>query len=136
MGKEDVHESDHLENTEIFADLIKGVLYQGEQVVKPEELVEQDGELRSILGEHTKKMIRDKVKLWNGTALAVFAVENQTKVDYHMVLRAMLTESMAYDRQWKSCGQSIKGQKGRFRLHRRNSSPACEKGINSFRLLR
>lgn len=91
MGKEDVHESDYFENTEIFADLINGVLYQGEQVVKPEELVEQDGELRSILGEHTKKMIRDKVKLWNGTALAVFAVENQTKVDYHMVLRAMLT---------------------------------------------
>ena len=91
MGKEDVYESDYLENTKIFADLINGVLYQGEQVVKPEELVEQDGELQSILGEHTKKTIRDKVKLWNGTALAVFAVENQTKIDYHMVLRAMLT---------------------------------------------
>lgn len=34
MGKEDVHESDYLENTEIFADLINGVLYQGEPVVK------------------------------------------------------------------------------------------------------
>lgn len=33
--------------------------------------------------------------------LAVFAVENQTKVDYHMVIRAMLMESMAYDKQWK-----------------------------------
>ena len=116
MGKEDVHESDYLENTEIFADLIKGVLYQGEQVVKPEELVEQDGELRSILGEHTKKMIRDKVKLWNGTALAVFAVENQTKVDYHMVLRAMLTESMAYDRQWKKLRAKYKRPEGKVPL--------------------
>ena len=101
MGKEDVYESDYLENAEIFADLVNGVLYQGEQVVKPEELAEQDGELRSILGEHTKKTIRDKVKLWNGAMLAIFAVENQTKVDYHMVLRAMLMESMAYDKQWK-----------------------------------
>ena len=36
-----------------------------------------------------------------GTILAVFVVENQTKVDYHMVIRAMLSESMAYDKQWK-----------------------------------
>lgn len=84
-----------------FEHLVNGVLYQGEQVVRPEELSEQDGELRSILGEHTKKTIWDKVKLWNSTVLAIFAVENQTKVDYHMVLRAMLMESMAYDKQWK-----------------------------------
>lgn len=101
MGKEDVYESDYLENSEIFADLVNGILYHGEQVVKPEELTKQDGELRSILGKQTKKTIRDKVKLWNGTILAVFAVENQTKVDYHMVIRAMLMESMAYDKQWK-----------------------------------
>lgn len=30
MGKPDVYESDYLENAEIFADLINGVLYQGE----------------------------------------------------------------------------------------------------------
>lgn len=101
MGKEDVYESDYLENAEVFADLVNGVLYHGEQIVKPQELQEQDGELRSILGENVKKTIRDKVKLWNGTLLAVFAVENQTKVDYHMVIRAMLAESMAYDKQWK-----------------------------------
>lgn len=101
MGKEDVYESDYFENVEIFADLVNGILYQGEQVVKPEELAEQDGELRSILGEHIKKTIRDKVKLWNGAVLAIFAMESQTKVDYHMVFRAMLTESMAYDKQWK-----------------------------------
>ena len=46
MGKPDVYESDYLENAEIFADLINGVLYQGEQVVKPQALKEQDGELR------------------------------------------------------------------------------------------
>ena len=51
MGKADVYESDYLENEEVFADLVNGVLYQGEQVVKPCELEEQDGELRSILGE-------------------------------------------------------------------------------------
>ena len=101
MGKTDVFESDYLENAEIFADLVNGVLYEGRQVVKPEELSEQDGELRSIAGDDVRKTIRDKVRLWKGTLLAVFAVENQTKVDYHMVIRAMLSESMAYDKQWK-----------------------------------
>ena len=38
MGKEDVYESDYLENAEVFADLVNGVLYHGEQVVKPQEL--------------------------------------------------------------------------------------------------
>lgn len=111
MGKEDVYESDYLENAEIFADLVNGILYHGEQVVKPEELQEQDGELRSILGESVKKMIRDKVKLWNGTVIAVFAVENQTRVDYHMVIRAMLAESMAYDKQWKSRKAKLEAEK-------------------------
>ena len=101
MGKEDVYASDYLENEEVFADLVNGVLYHGEQVVKPEELSEQDGELRSISGGTVKKTIRDKVRLWKGAALVILSVENQTRVDYRMVTRAMLSESMAYDKQWK-----------------------------------
>ena len=41
MGKADVYESDYLENEEIFADLVNGVLYNGEQVVKKEKMEEQ-----------------------------------------------------------------------------------------------
>ena len=110
MGKADVYESDYLENEEVFADLVNGVLYQGEQVVKPCELEEQDGELRSILGEDVKKTLRDKVKLWKGTVIAVLVVENQTKVDYRMVTRAMLAESMAYDKQWKKLRDKNRAQ--------------------------
>ena len=113
MGKPDVYESDYLENAEIFADLISGVLYQGEQVVKPQALKEQDGELRSIQSGGVKKTVRDKVRLWNGnTILAIFAVENQTKVDYHMVLRAMLAESMAYEKQWKKRKKELEQENG------------------------
>ena len=101
MGKADVYAGDYLENPEIFADLLNGILYQGEQIVRAEELQEQDGELRSISERDVKKTIRDKVRLWRGTAFAVFAVENQMKVDYRMVIRAMLSEAMAYDKQWK-----------------------------------
>lgn len=112
MGKTDVFESDYLENDDIFADLINGVLYQGEQVVKPQELREQDGELRSVLGSNVKKIIRDKVRLWNGMVFAVLSVENQTKVDYRMVTRAMLAEGMAYDKQWKGLKKKLKEKSG------------------------
>lgn len=88
MGKTDVRESDYLEDAEIFADLVNGILYKGEQVVKPQDLREQDGELRSAAGNDVKKVIRDKVRLWKGTVFAVFSVENQTRVDYRMVTRA------------------------------------------------
>ena len=40
MGKADVYESDYLENEEIFADLVNGVLYNGEQVEKKEKMEE------------------------------------------------------------------------------------------------
>lgn len=112
MGKPDVYESDYLENADIFADLVNGVLYQGELVVKPQELEEQDGELRSILGSGIKKTVRDKVRLWKGMVLAVLTVENQTRVDYHMVFRAMLSESMAYDRQCKRRRKELEAEGG------------------------
>lgn len=112
MGKADVYTGDYLENPEIFADLLNGILYHGEQIVKPEELKEQDGELRSIVGRDAKKTIRDKVRLWKGTAFAVFVVENQMKVDYHMVIRTMLTEAMAYDKQWKKLREKRKPREG------------------------
>ncbi len=111
MGKVDVQASDYLENEEIFADLVNGVLYHGEQVVKPEDLREQDGELKSVSGNDVKKVIRDKVRLWNGTVLAVFAVENQTKVDYRMVARAILAEGMAYEKQWKKLKRKLEGER-------------------------
>ncbi len=56
-------------------------------------------------------MLRDKVRLWKGRILAVIAVENQTEVDYHMVIRNMLSEGMAYDRQWKKRKARHKAQK-------------------------
>lgn len=79
MGKADVYESDYLENGEIFADLVNGVLYQGRQVVKAHELSEQDGELRSISGDSVKKTIRDKVRLWNGMVITIIIYYGREK---------------------------------------------------------
>ena len=47
------------------------------------------------------KTVVDKVRIWKGKRLHILAVENQNYVDYQMVLRNMLSESIGYSKQWK-----------------------------------
>ncbi|MCI8383266.1 MAG: hypothetical protein HFI07_16090 [Lachnospiraceae bacterium] len=39
MGREDVYENDYLEDPEIFADLVNGVLYEGKQQSNADERI-------------------------------------------------------------------------------------------------
>ncbi len=111
MGKPDIYQSGYFEDRRRFADLVNGVLYEGRQLVKPEELQELDTELVSIRG-NGKKTVRDKVRLWKGLAIAVISLENQNYIDYRMVVRNMLTESMAYEKQCKRLERKHRGEKG------------------------
>ncbi len=111
MGKPDIYQSGYFEDRRRFADLVNGVLYGGRQLVKPEELQELDTELVSIRGDG-KKTVRDKIRLWKGLAIAVISLENQNYIDYRMVIRNMLTESMAYEKQCKRLEQKHRGEKG------------------------
>lgn len=91
MGKSDAYQFDYLDDNEHFADQVNGALFQGRQVVKPEELMPADAQA-VYLGEEAGApknytAIVDKVRLWQGRLIHILAVENQTFVDYHMVLR-------------------------------------------------
>lgn len=105
MGKADEYQFDYLDDNVRFADQINGALFLGKQVVKQEEL--EPAEAQSVyLGReagtrHDIKVISDKTRLWKGRLFHILVVENQTYVDYRMVLRNMLTESLSYHKQWK-----------------------------------
>lgn len=105
MGKSDEYQFDYLDDNERFADQVNGALFKGRQVVKPDELEEADaqavylGKEAGVRGNF--KTVADKVRMWRGKLLHILAVENQSHVDYHMVLRNMLSESLSYQRQWK-----------------------------------
>ena len=105
MGKADEYQFDYLEDNYRFADQVNGALFQGRQIVKPDEL--EPAEAQSVyLGKEAGvrenfKTIVDKTRMWKGRMIHVLAVENQTYVDYHMILRNMLSESLSYQRQWK-----------------------------------
>ncbi len=104
MGKKDEYQFDYLDDDRRFADQINGALFNGRQIVKPDEL-EPDESMTVSAGERPGsgniKTIVDKVRIWKGRKLHILAVENQNYVDYQMVLRNMLSESAAYRKQWK-----------------------------------
>ena len=105
MGKKDDYQYDYLDNPERFADQVNGALFGGQQVVKPDELEPADA-LSVYLGREAGvrknyKDIADKARIWRGRLIHIITVQNQTHVDYRMVLRNMLAESIGYHKQWK-----------------------------------
>lgn len=73
-----------------FADQVNGALFQGRQVVKPEEFMPADAQAvylgKEAGARKNYKAVADKVRLWRGRLIHILAVENQTFVDYHMVV--------------------------------------------------
>lgn len=101
MGEKDNKTLEYFKDSRRFADLINARFFQGKRVVKPENLQDADKELIYPWIQNGEKVLRDNVMKWMGnTLLAIFVVEHQSKVDYHMVFRIMLGESLAYQRQW------------------------------------
>lgn len=102
MGKKDIHVSHYFSHNPFFADMANGYFFGGQQVVAPEDLKEADKELLTATMVHAKRVTRDNVKkYYTDTLICIYVLEHQDTVDYHMVLRNMLSESMEYQRQWE-----------------------------------
>ncbi len=116
MGQQDLYQSDFYEDKGRFADVFNAVLFQGKEVMKPEELETEDSVLTQILGEgQGKKVICDKIRRWKGGYAAICVLENQTSIDYGMVLRVMQSEVMGYEKQRKEQYEKNKRQRHRYR---------------------
>lgn len=116
MGERDISINAWLQDKERFADLFNGLVFNGEKVVKKEELV--------LLPTHTKTIIegkqkgkkkrreglekyRDVVMLWRGVTLAFMAIENQENINYQMPIRTMLYDALSYREQTKDIWQGL-----------------------------
>ena len=119
MGKGNAAVKQWMSRPERFADLFNGIIFQGAQVVLPEELEPAEGETDILLADKAKKVqeihrYRDIVMRWEkGAILTMLACENQEKVHYAMTVRNMLYDSLSYTSQiqqlWKSCAEEEKG---------------------------
>ena len=109
MGKKDIAEKHFEEIDKIFADIVNGTLFGGNQTIKEDELIDlphksqykaDDGKL------HEQE--RDIVKRWSkeNVIFSIIGIENQTTIDKDMVLRVIGYDGASYRSQLLEKNQS------------------------------
>ena len=100
-----------------FADLFNAVVFQGKQVIRPEELKELDTDMSGTIrlkdyGESLERT-RDIVKkMAYGVEFAVLGIESQQKIHYAMPLRVFVYDGMGYLKEYQEIVRSRKDGKG------------------------
>ena len=119
MGKFDTLTKKYMSNPGIFADAFNYLIYNGRQVIKPDELYIEDTAVTAAPygADGNDKLpvqkIRDNMKKWitmrDGHAVYVlFGCENQDKVHYAMPVRNMLYDGISYTAQVEKARKSYK----------------------------
>ena len=102
MGEKDISEKILFDYNDVFADVVNVLLFEGEQVVEPQDLINtsvhsqykaEDGKL------HEEE--RDVAKYWEKekVAIALYGIENQTQPDKYMPFRVIGYDGAAYRSQ-------------------------------------
>ncbi|MBS6196717.1 MAG: hypothetical protein KH828_14245 [Clostridiales bacterium] len=105
MAKGDIILKKYLSDKVRFADLINGSLFDGKQIVKPENLTQLSGEADIYLADQrgrTKGLMRYRdivMKADFGLWFGILAEENQMKIHYAMPVRNMLYDALSYTEQ-------------------------------------
>lgn len=109
MRQADALTKEYLSNNEIFADVFNYLIYDGQQRILPENLIERDtSEITLPLGKRgelaTIQKFRDILKSciakeYKNTLYVLFGVENQSHIHYAMPVRNMLYDAINYSAQ-------------------------------------
>lgn len=86
-----------------FADLFNAILFNEENVIKPEELEEADTDLSTVLkfnshADTLQKVLDVVKKSAHGVDFVILGLENQQKVHYGMPLRARTIVGIQWSR--------------------------------------
>lgn len=113
--KVDVALKEFWSNNERFVDLFNTVFFQGEKVLRPEEMEERDTDVSSTIV--SKKMVetierhRDVVKCAYGMDFVIMSIENQDKIHYAMPLRCRVYDDLQYVKQVKQITEKNQKEK-------------------------
>ncbi len=109
--KPDIVLKNYWRNNEQFADLFNALLFDGKQMIEPEELTDIDSE-ESLILEHKKyaesvKASRDNIKVRKNSAargveFMMLGMESQSHIHYAMPMRVMGYDYSAYQKQYTS----------------------------------
>ena len=121
MGKKDIQAHEFLANNARFADLCNYFLFDGREIIAPDELKEQDTtEIFSAFGISKKELHLQKwrdllkhvvVKSTNHCTYIIIGVENQSEIHYAMPIKNMIYDAINYGRQTKEAAKMHKKKK-------------------------
>lgn len=89
-----------------FADLFNAALFDGEQVLNPDDLSEVDPDVSSILkfnghAETVQKVLDVVKKTAYGIDFVIWGLENQARIHYAMPLRHMVGDAFSYLKEYQ-----------------------------------
>jgi hypothetical protein len=101
MGEKDIIEKTLESYNDVFADIINGLLFQGEQVIGEDELEDRLPRTHYKVDGKLREMERDVLKQWKRERLnlTLLGLENQTAPDPDMPLRVMGYDGTEYRAQ-------------------------------------
>ena len=98
MSDKDATEKQLEEYADVFADLVNVLIFDGDDVVKPDELESLPPRSVYKAGSALHEQERDVAKRWKrgNIRIAFFGMENQTEIDEDMPLRIISYDGAAY----------------------------------------
>ena len=101
MGEKDITQKNLEAYNEVFADIVNVLLFHGEQVIQPDDLVDQRPRSMYKADDRIREVERDVVKRWvkSNIRIACIGLENQTKPDPYISLRVMGYDGVEYQSQ-------------------------------------
>ena len=92
-------------NNHHFADLFNAALFDGKQVLKPDDLTEVDTDVSSLIkfnghAETVQKILDVVKKTAYGVDFVLWGLENQEKIHYAMPLRHMVGDAFSYLKEY------------------------------------
>ena len=102
LGEKDILEKELLMFNDVFADFVNGIMFDGKDVVKEDELVDLSG-WSHYKGDDSKHRFQDRdvVKLWKkeNVVISLIGIENQDIPDKNMVFRVLSYDGASYRTQ-------------------------------------
>ncbi len=120
MGKSNVVTKMYVQDNARFADVCNFYLFDGKQVIKPENLTERDvTELalpKGLESAEAVEKVRDIlkgccVKTAGDVTYLIIGIENQNDTHYAMVVRNMLYDALNYSAQVEACAKQHRKNK-------------------------
>ena len=101
MGRKDSANKVFFSDPERFADLVNGICFGGEQILRAEDLTDVD--------PHPGRRTRDVIKMTSfGVGFAIIGEESQETVDYELPVRILESDLADYRRQVRAIQKDIR----------------------------